>query len=465
MKKSAYFIYTSFFLAGCSSLMDSGVERISIADITSKPPVSNAPNIVDNTPNKKLAPKATVDKSKLQPSVVTDYPIQNHNAFSSGSLSHHSFKDIIESALAYNTKTSPLPLTIQQREAELDAIRKGQWPTIQPTARWMSNSSPYIGLDASYTLFDFGVASQKEKQGDIAITSSQVDFYLEQRGVIADVVAELAEITALKEKVALTTRLLKSLEELAKFANIRLEAGFINDSEPLTLNLRIVELNSEVEAMEVELELKAKLLSAKLLEPISAKDVPSFTEMNASLLETMSNTESLQMKSAELKVELAEAKLKQTESERFPQLNVQGGVGVSTNSDVKNHSIGLTVSSPTSIFVGGANINAAEAALKAAEQEANQTQVKLNTEWERITLEKERLFKNRQMLKKLERESESSIELFKAQFEAATASISDGLRVHQTLLQTRQQLVDLEKELLNLKSSEIRISDGQFLKQ
>ena len=101
---------------------------------------------------------------------------------------------------------------------------------------------------------------------------------------------------------------------------------------------------------------------------------------------------------------------------------------------------------------------------RAAQQEANQTQVNLETEWERITLERERLVKNRQTLKQLEQTSEHSLILFKSQFEAATATVSDGLTAHRTLLQTRQQLVDLEAELLNLKASEIRISDGQFLK-
>lgn len=459
MKKSAYFIYTSLFLSGCSNIIDGNVERISIADITSKPNTSDVSNISDiaNTQSKKRTYPEQINKSKSQPLSMKD------SAKSEQTFLSNSFKEIIESALAYNTKTSPLPLTIQQREAELDAIQKGRWPTIQPSVRWMSNSSPYIGLEASYTLFDFGASSHKEKQGDIAIAVSQVDFYLEQRGIIADVITELAAITALKEKIALTSQLLKSLGELSRFAAIRVEAGFINESEPLILNLRIAELNSEIDAMEVELALKTKLLSAKLMEPISVKSVPSFLAMNSSLVETMS-PESLQMKKAQLAVELAQAKLKQTESERFPQINVQGGIGLTTNSTTKNHSIGVVLNSPVSLFVGGANVNAAGAALEAAVQEANQTQVKLNTELERIALEKARLFNNRNMLKRLEHESELSVELFKSQFEAATATISDGLSVHQTLLKTRQQLVDLEAELLNLKASEIRISDGQFLK-
>lgn len=94
-----------------------------------------------------------------------------------------SLHGIIQSALLYNLRNSPLPMTVQQREAEAEAIRKNHWPTVQPTASLDSSGGSYAGVNASYTLLDFGASTQRERQGDLAIDSSNIDFDLEQRGI------------------------------------------------------------------------------------------------------------------------------------------------------------------------------------------------------------------------------------------------------------------------------------------
>lgn len=129
----------------------------------------------------------------------------------------------------------------------------------------------------------------------------------------------------------------------------------------------------------------------------------------------------------------------------------------------KEHNVGLSLKAPTSLFTGGAIVRAAEAEYLAASQEAKQIQLKLDTELERIQLERQRLKQNRDTLQQLAKEGELALSLFKSQFAAATATVSDGLNAHRTLLQTRQQLTDLEAELLVLAASEIRISEGAFL--
>lgn len=370
---------------------------------------------------------------------------------------------IIESALMFNQHNSPLPLTVQQRQAESEAINRSHWPEIQPTARWDRNGKPYASLEAAYTLIDFGVSTQREKQGELAISLSQLDFSLEQRNIAAEVLEELARIFALKEKQRLVQEALVGLNQLSHFADIRVQAGFINESEPLLLNLRIAELHAEKEAMSAETGLKTKLLSAKLLEPISIAEVPSFKEMHANLL-PIQHSGALQRRRAELNAQIAQSKLTQTERARLPQLAVEGGVGIGlSHGSSKQHNIGLVLKSPTSLFTGSSNVKAAEAELRAAEQEAKQIQLKLDTELERIQLERKRLTANRQTLLRLEKEGKHALALFKSQFDAATATISDGLNAHRTLLQTRQQLVDLEAELLVLIASEIRISEGVFL--
>lgn len=56
----------------------------------------------------------------------------------------------------------------------------------------------------------------------------------------------------------------------------------------------------------------------------------------------------------------------------------------------------------------------------------------------------------------------SAIKVFGSEFEAGSATLSDGLSAYRTLLQTRQQLISLQAQLLNLKASKIRITNGSI---
>lgn len=395
----------------------------------------------------KQAPEVAKNSLKLTASDITKSPLQY----------------IVESALAYNQQTSSMPAVLQQRMAEEEAIRKSHWPTVQPAARWGSRTSGFIGLEGGYTLLDFGVSHAREKQGAIATQIADVDMGLEQRYIVADVISEVGAIAALSQKIYLLNQALHALKSLSHYAEARLAAGFINESEPLALNLRIAELQSEQEAREVEMALKIKLLSAKLLVSLDKSQIPHFSSINASLAPQEHDVNhALVLQKSQLNVAMAEAKLKQTERERYPQINLEGSLGVSRHSNGQNHAIGVALKSPTSLFSGASNVRAAEAALLATQKEQQQILVKLSTESERIMLEQTRLLQNQQTLRQLEKKSQSSIALFKQQFDVATATLSDGLSAYRTLLQTQQQLVDLEAELINLKAAAIRISNSKI---
>ena len=86
---------------------------------------------------------------------------------------------IINSALEHNRQVSSLSSVVEQRKAEADVVRLNNWPTVQPVARYSNQTSPYIGINANYTLYDFGLASQKEKESQLNINSSDIDSVLE----------------------------------------------------------------------------------------------------------------------------------------------------------------------------------------------------------------------------------------------------------------------------------------------
>lgn len=384
--------------------------------------------------------------------------VKPSNTKSKGKNSYSSFLSIINSALEYNSNVSSLPSLIEQRKAEAEIIRKNNWPAIQPVARYSSQTSPYVGLSASYTLWDFGSSKHKEKQGDLAIDNSQLDFLIEEREVIATTLESLVKISSLIENRDVLTSSIKSITKLSQLADIRYEAGMASISESNTLNLRLAELKSDLDAVNIEINLNLDLLSAKLLHPVSLADIPNLRNITSELLPDLGN-ESLQLRQAEINKDIAYAQYEQAKSDIYPHLAVEGEVGKATSGD-SIHTVGLALKLPVSIFAREATVNAAESAYLSAEKKVAQIQTQVDTENKRIMLEANRLNNNKNTLINLEKKGLNAIKVFDSEFEFGGATLSDGLSAHRTLLQTRQQLISLQRELLNLQASKIRITNG-----
>lgn len=385
------------------------------------------------------------------------------NAANSDSVTpktYSSFLSIINSALEYNYNVSALPSVIEQRKAEAEIVRKNNWPSIKPVARYSSQVSPYIGANASYTLWDFGSSKHKEEQSELGIDNSQLDFFIEEREVIASTVETVVKISSLIENSRLLSSSIASISKLSKFADVRFEAGMSSASESNTLNLRLAELKSELDAINIEIDLNLDLLSAKLMSPIRLNDIPSLYGITSQILPDLGD-ESLQLRQAEINKDIAYAQFKQAKSDTYPHLVLEGEAGKATNGH-SVHTIGVSFQLPTSVFARSATVNAAESAYKAADRKVTQIQTQLDNENKRIRLETDRLNNNRNTLLGLEKKGISAINVFDAEFEAGTATLSDGLSAHRTLLQTRQQLISLQSQLLNLKASKIRITNGSI---
>lgn len=370
------------------------------------------------------------------------------------------FVSIINSALEFNRNTSALPSVVKQRQAESEIIRKNNWPQFQPVARYSSQMSPYIGVNASYTLWDFGSSKHKEKQGELGIDNSQLDFFIEERNVIASTLESLVKISSLVENKKLLSSSISSISKLSKFADIRFEAGLASISEGNTLNLRLAELKSELDSIDIEINLNLDLLSSKLMSPISLNMVPNLNNMARELLPDFGE-ESLQLRQAEINKEIAYAQFEQAQSDIYPHLVLEGDVGKATNGH-SVHTVGVSFKLPTSVFSRSETVDAAEAAYQAAERKVTQLQTQIDTENKRISLETNRLLSNKNTLINLEKKGVSAIQVFDSEFEAGGATVSDGLSAHRTLLQTRQQLIGIQAELLNLQASKIRITNGHI---
>lgn len=392
------------------------------------------------------------------PLVTTNLNLENTESIPT--KNYRSFLSIINSALEYNHRISSLPSVIEQRRAEAEIIHKNNYPTIQPVARYYSRTTPYIGAKASYTVWDFGSSKHKEKQGELGIDNSQLDFLIEEREVMASTVESVVKISSLVENSRLLRESIASISKLSGFADVRFNAGVSSVSESNTLNLRLAELKSELEAINIEIALNLDLLSAKLMSPITLNDIPSLYSITSQILPDLGN-ESLQLRQAEINKEIAFAQFQQAKSDIYPHLVLDGEVGKATNGNsIRN--VGVSFQLPTSVFARSATVNAAESAYKATERKVTQIQTQLNNENKRIELETNRLNNNKNTLIGLEKKGVSAIKVFGSEFEAGSATLSDGLSAYRTLLQTRQQLISLQAQLLNLKASKIRITNGSI---
>ena len=370
--------------------------------------------------------------------------------------------DIVNLSLEYNRSNSSLPSVVEQRKAESEVIYRNNWPTIQPVARYSSQTNPYIGLGAGYTIWDFGSSSQKERQGELNITASQIDFLIEERMVIATTLEALSKIAALIESRNLLEKSIGDIQRLSRFADIRLQAGISSLSESNMLNLRLAELQSELDSLNVEINLGINLLSAKLSHPITELQIPTLAKMQSEVLADLGDTP-LQLQQAKINKDLAYSQWEQAKSDTYPHLAIEGEVGRSTTGrSVK--SVGLVLKTPTSIFSSKASARAAESAYAAKNKVVTQLEQQSDAENKRIVLETERLNNNHKTLAQLESNSVRAVQIFNEEYEVNNSSLSDGLSAYRTLLQTKQQIVGVKAELLNLKASKIRITSGKIFK-
>ena len=369
---------------------------------------------------------------------------------------------IINSALEHNRQVSSLSSVVEQRKAEADVVRLNNWPTVQPAARYSNQTSPYIGINANYTLYDFGLASQKEKESQLNITSSDIDRVLEERAVVATTLEMLAKLASLIQNEKLLQDAIKDIQHLVDLAEIRLKAGLSSLSESNTLTLRLSELQSELDSIQININLNLELLSSKLISPIILPEVPTLEDISKEILTNLGD-DSLQLKQAEINKSIAEAQLEQVKSQVYPHLGVEVETGKATNGR-STHAIGLVMQIPTSIFSSSASVHAAESTYNAKERILIYTQQQLALENKRILLETNRLIANRKALEKLEKSGAEAVSIFNTEFEANSSSLSDGLSAYRTLLQTRQQLVNSQMELINLQASKIKITNGSIFK-
>ncbi len=365
---------------------------------------------------------------------------------------------IIQSALDYNRSQSALPATIAQRQFKEAAVRKEKYPDIRPVANISDKGKTFAGVSGSYTLYDFGRHDALQNQSELSTQLSQLDFGLEQRTVMADVLKSVGEISALREKAKLISRVIEKHQRLISYASKRLEAGLITESDSLAVKLRVSELLSQVESIRIEIHLKLKLLSNKLKQPITIKDIPSLQEINQLAQGLDMQGKAIHLRQEQLNVKNAKAKLEQAKAERYPQIALQGKAGFKQDGEYQ-YNVGINISVPTSVFSGGDTVSAAESAYMAAQKILNKAETKIETEFERIGLEKRRLMQNQSRLKQLVGESKKSLALYMEKLKLSKASVSDVLSASRILLQSQIEIVKINQELVVLTATLIKITD------
>ncbi len=407
--------------------------------------------------------KTITKKSRIQKPIVPKLVEEQDQSVSS---THQSksvvFKNplltIIQSALDYNRSQSALPATIAQHQFQEAAVRKGKYPDIRPVANITGKGKAFAGLSGSYTLYDFGRHDALQNQSELSTKLSELDFGLEQRTVMADVLKSVGEIAALREKEKLVHRVIKKHQDLISYANKRLEAGLITESDSISAKLRISELLSQVESIRIEIHLKLKLLSSKLNQPITIKDIPSLKKVNQLAQELDMQGEAIHLHQKQLKVQDAKEKLELARAERYPQIALQGRAGFQQDGKYE-YNVGINLSMSSSVFLGENTVDAAESAYMAAQKTLNNTKIKLETEFERIGLERKRLIQNRLRLKQLVVESQKNLALYLEKLELSKASVSDVLGAYRLLLKTQIEIVKINQELVVLTATLIKITN------
>lgn len=364
---------------------------------------------------------------------------------------------ILNSALVYHKKNAASEAIIAQKAAETAVIKRSAWPDIRPGISHQLDQSTRAEINLNYTLFDFGLHNERVTQGELGEKQAQLQQQLDQRKLLAETLNQLAEIAELREQLTLNRSILGNIQQLYQTSLTREKSGIDSYSGTMLLELKIAELQSAISALEKEQNLKYTLLARKLAQPIRIEDIPTLSQIQNSLQENLASQikQTPQVQMAELLVQAAATDVNTSKKQYLPKL-VLSASGYTDENGRVDSTIGLSLKASTSLFSGSAATEVEEAKLNASQRKYQQTRHDVQTELQRLQLEKARLQQNYQILNALQQKSHAAIKLFKARFKAAKVAVSDGISPYNTLLNTQQKM---QQSLVEI----IAITAGQFL--
>lgn len=358
-------------------------------------------------------------------------------------------QSILQSALNYYEKHSSSDALIEQRKAEKTATERQAWPDIIPTASVRKNQKAQAGLEARYTVYDFGLNNEEVKQRKSEITKATWQKQLDQSKRLADTLNKVANIVELRERLILTRETLNSIEQLWRLAQDRQASGVDSGSDEMLLSIKVAELRSEISTTEKQLELQLSLLNTQLDTPVKLSNLPVLQVLlDAVKNKALSARNTIYVQQARLMVEQAEIAVSAQKKSLYPKLVAHAGGYINYNGDTDTD-FGLSLQAPTGIFSGSAQVDAKNAALFAAQREYSQLNTDVQTELTRLDLEQDRLTQNLTVLDQLISQTEASITLFNNRFDVSKVAISDGISPYTTLLRTE---VERNKALVELVS-------------
>ncbi|WP_419739222.1 TolC family protein [Ruegeria sp.] len=357
------------------------------------------------------------------------------------------------SAIVTNDRLSPRIDLVSQRRLESIATVRNRWPQVAPIANYDNEGKLNVGVGATYTMYDFGRSKAQQAQAERLIEMAQLELLEDRTRSVSDVLKSLIDASESNELLSHTSASVHYISELRILAEKRVVLGVVDKSEQNLFDLRLAELRDQVNSDKSALQSALGSIMSKTEKELTSKSVPTLNAIRLSFKEKVKYGRSPDLIRAQLELDIAEHQFELVGARRYPTLLLRG----SLLSDGYTVSPSATIALETSDFPGLAVrpvFLAARSAVSSARSNIAYIERSNQIELQQISLERARLETRVQSLNVLVNEAQHAVELFEQQQTAGRRSLTDGITVYRTLLESSRDIVIVRSELLRLRLQE-----------
>lgn len=374
---------------------------------------------------------------------------------------------ISKAALEVSEETSAARANVTEQKLAYEELKWDGLPSLVPTVNLTrsrttrANSTNSLNnrefrVSLQQDLVDFGRHAGRKKQALSRIDSARIEHWQERNNVVHDA---LVHHTDMLRHERLLEESQASVEEhitLQDQIQARIDGGLAEKSELMLIQIRLQELQTQMETDKrsaeasrdiLESYTKRNTLSMNLVSNLADKplDIPHDFKKNAPtiLLATQ-------------RIKLAKAENKEAKSSLFPRVIAEAYV---ENVDGRDNSgVALRLSSNT--FAGlsyKSKLNSSNARLQTAHLALSQANIEFERDFQQLNANYRNLTARETSLEAQKVIVDKSVDLFFEQFKSGVKPILDSIRVYESALDTRRQLINTQADIrlnrLNLANS------------
>ena len=371
--------------------------------------------------------------------------------------SNPAISSISEAALGVSEKTSPARANVIEETLAYEELKWDGLPNLVPSVNLTRSRSTRANSTNSLNnrefrvalqqdIVDFGRHASRKGQALSRISTARIEHWQERNKVVYDALTQYTEMSRYENLLRESREAITKHQTLKDQIQARIDGGLAEKSELMLIQIRLQELQTQMETDKRSLQTSRELLESYIeRNTLSMNIIASAFNKDFNVPHDFKNSAPAILLAAQ-EVDFAKAENKEAKSSLFPRIIAEAYV---ENVDGRDNSgIALRLSSNT--FAGlsyKSKINSSNARLQTAKLGVNRAELEFDREFKRLNANYRNLTARETSLNTQKITVDSSVDLFFEQFKSGVKPLLDSIRVYESAIDTRRQLINAQADM------------------